>query len=138
MAQKTESKRTTTDVPQLFRLNVEVSNLDEAAAGYGQLFELTGRRQAGARVYFDCGPVALQVLQVETPHPVPKALYFTVKDVDAVFARARALGWLSPMKVHGEPGGEVVVRPWGERSFYADDPWGNQLCFVEDGTVYAG
>jgi hypothetical protein len=30
------------------------------------------------------------------------------------------------------------VRPWGERSFYADDAWGNPLCFVENGTVYPG
>jgi hypothetical protein len=36
------------------------------------------------------------------------------------------------------PAGAPVVRPWGERSFYADDPWGNPLCFVEEGTVYAG
>jgi hypothetical protein len=29
------------------------------------------------------------------------------------------------------------VRPWGERSFYAEDPWKNPLCFVEEGTVYS-
>jgi hypothetical protein len=40
--------------------------------------------------------------------------------------------------VHGLVGGDINVRPWGERSFYADDPWGNPLCFVEAGTVYAG
>jgi hypothetical protein len=28
--------------------------------------------------------------------------------------------------------------PWGERSFYAEDPWGNPLCFVEEGTFYRG
>jgi hypothetical protein len=38
--------------------------------------------------------------------------------------------------VHGEPAGEVKKRPWGERSFYVTDPWGNELCFVEDGTLY--
>jgi hypothetical protein len=31
-----------------------------------------------------------------------------------------------------------VVRPWGERSFYVEDPWKNPLCFVEEGTVYTG
>ena len=25
-----------------------------------------------------------------------------------------------------------------ERSFYAEDPWKNPLCFVEEGTVYRG
>jgi hypothetical protein len=28
--------------------------------------------------------------------------------------------------------------PWGERSFYVEDPWKNPLCFVEEGTVYTG
>jgi hypothetical protein len=30
------------------------------------------------------------------------------------------------------------VRPWGERPFYAEDLWGNPLCFVEEGRVYTG
>jgi hypothetical protein len=40
--------------------------------------------------------------------------------------------------VHGEPGGQISVRPWGERSFYAEDKWHNPLCFVEAGTIYPG
>jgi hypothetical protein len=40
--------------------------------------------------------------------------------------------------VHDAPAGGIVVRPWGERSFYAEDSWGNPLCFVEQGTVYTG
>ena len=39
---------------------------------------------------------------------------------------------------HDAPGGGIVVRPWGERSFYVEDPWKNPLCFVEEGTVYTG
>ena len=38
--------------------------------------------------------------------------------------------------VHGEPAGDVLDRPWGERSFYVVDPWGNDLCFRQDGTRY--
>jgi hypothetical protein len=34
--------------------------------------------------------------------------------------------------------GEVALRPWGERSFYADDPFGNPLCLVDAGTVFSG
>jgi hypothetical protein len=30
----------------------------------------------------------------------------------------------------------VIERPWGERSFYVTDPWGNELCFVKEGTLY--
>jgi extradiol dioxygenase family protein len=127
-----------TDAPSLFRLNVEVGDLDHAASFYATLLGLVGRRQAGARVYFDAGPVTLQVVQTPKPHVAAKALYFSVRDLDAVHARARELACLSRDDVHGTPAGEVVVRPWGERSFYADDPWGNPLCFVDAGTIYRG
>jgi hypothetical protein len=68
----------------------------------------------------------------------PKGLYFTVKDLDAVFERSRELHCLSTELVHGAPAGQLAVRPWGERSFYAEDPWGNPLYFVQEDTVYAG
>jgi hypothetical protein len=129
------------DVPALFRINVEVGNLNEAAEFYGKLFGLAGRMQAGSRCYFTCGAVTLQVVDVSTvgtPHPAAKALYFTVNDLDAVFQRAQTLNCLSSEEVHGEPGGQIRVRPWGERSFYAEDRWHNPLCFVEAGTSYPG
>ena len=134
-------KGTASDVPNLFRLNVEVGNLDQAAEFYSKLFGIEGRKQAGSRCYFTCGPVTLQVVDVSSvgkPHPAAKALYFTVKDLDAVFARAKALGCLSREDVHGVSGGSISVRPWGERSFYAEDEWQNPLCFVEAGTIYPG
>jgi hypothetical protein len=61
-----------------------------------------------------------------------------VKNLEPAFERAKALGCLSREDVHDSPGGGIVVRPWGERSFYAEDPWKNPLCFVEEGTVYTG
>jgi catechol 2,3-dioxygenase-like lactoylglutathione lyase family enzyme len=129
------------DVPSLFRLNVEVGNLEAAADFYGRLLGLEGRKQAGSRCYFTCGAVTLQVVDVSSvgkPHPAPKALYFTVNDLDAVFARAKALGCLSREDVHGVSASAISVRPWGERSFYVEDQWQNPLCFVEAGTVYPG
>ena len=134
-------KRESSDAPSLFRINVEVGNLEQAAEFYGKLFGLAGRKQAGSRCYFTCGPVTLQVVDVSsvrTPHPAAKALYFTVNDLDAVFARANALKCVSQEDVHGVSGGSISVRPWGERSFYAEDKWHNPLCFVEAGTIYPG
>ncbi len=127
-----------TDTPRLFRLNLEVRALEAARDFYAELLGQEGRIQMGQRFYLDAGGVTLQVVQVPDPHPAAKALYFTVADLDAVHARAAALGSLSTEDVHGTPAGEPVVRPWGERSFYADDPWGNPLCFVDAGTIYPG
>ncbi len=65
-----------------------------------------------------------------------KSNYFAVDDVSAVHARATKLGILAAYQVHGQPAGEVITRPWGEKSFYVVDPWGNDLCFCENGTLY--
>ncbi len=129
------------ETPRFFRLNIEVGDLESAASFYTRLLGVEGRRQAGSRCYFNCGPVTLQVVDVSSsrqPHPLPKALYFTVRDLEAVYDRAKSLRCLATGEVHDAQGGGIVVRPWGERSFYVDDPWKNPLCFVEEGTVYTG
>ncbi len=137
-----DEKKSKADVPSLFRINIEVGNLQKAADFYRTLFGAVGRIQAGSRVYFNAGPVTLQVVDVsfekEPLHTATKALYFIVNDLDAIFERAKSLNCLSSEMVHGEPGGKISVRPWGERSFYAEDPWHNPLCFVEAGTIYPG
>lgn len=135
------SDKQPSDVPQFFRLNIEVGDLSSAISFYSKLLGIEGRKQAGSRCYFNCGPVTLQVLDVSSshaPHCAAKALYFTVGDLDAAFERALSLNCLSAESVHDAPAGGIVVRPWGERSFYCEDPWKNPLCFVEEGTVYAG
>jgi predicted enzyme related to lactoylglutathione lyase len=128
------------DFPKLFRVTLEVADLERATQLYAALFGLDGQRYPGARHYFDCGGVIVAVLDVSRggmpPTPGPKSLYFAVDDVDAVHARADQLGVLAPYQVHGEPASAVITRPWGERSFYVVDPWGNDLCFCENGTLY--
>lgn len=129
------------DVPLFFRMTVEVADLDEAISFYTELLGVQGSKQAGSRCYFNCGQVTVCVLDVSKnsqPHPAAKALYFTVENLEAAFDRAKALGCLSQEDVHDSRGGGIVVRPWGERSFYIEDPWKNPLCFVEEGTVYTG
>jgi len=54
------------DVPQFFRLNVEVGDLQSAISFYTNLMGIQGRKQAGSRCYFECGPVTLQVLDVSS------------------------------------------------------------------------
>lgn len=124
--------------PKLFRINIEVGDLAQAAKGWGELLGAEGRPQAGSRVYFTAGAVTLQVVQHDKPRPLPSSVYFLVDELEPVHERAKKLGWLSKEKVHGEPGGDISVRPWGERSFYVVDPWGNPLCFVQTGTTYPG
>ena len=130
----------TSDAPRIFRVTLEVAKLDEAASFYARLLGHGGKRHPGARHYFDCGGVILAIIDVTagglSPTPGPKSLYFEVSNLDAVHARAKALGALAPYKVHGQVAAEPIERPWGERSFYVVDPWGNDLCFVQEGTLY--
>ncbi|MBK6703963.1 MAG: hypothetical protein IPG56_09575 [Caulobacteraceae bacterium] len=58
-------------------------------------------------------------------------------DLDAIHARAASLNALSDESVHGQRGGDISVKPWRERSFYVNDPWGISLL-RQAGTVYAG
>ena len=127
--------------PRLFRVTIEVADLERATDLYRDLLGMDGVRHRGARHYFDCGGVIVAVLDPTqgglTPTVGPKSLYFAVRDLDAVHDRAAALGALAPYKVHGESAGNISRRPWGERSFYVTDPWGNELCFVQEGTLYS-
>jgi catechol 2,3-dioxygenase-like lactoylglutathione lyase family enzyme len=126
------------DEPRIFRVALEVADGAKAARFYGRLLGVEARAVGGARHYFDCGGVIVALIEVERPEPAPENIYFAVADLEAVHARARSLRCLSKEKVHGEPGGSLVERPWGERSFYAVDRDGNLLCFVDRATLFTG
>jgi catechol 2,3-dioxygenase-like lactoylglutathione lyase family enzyme len=123
--------------PRLFRLILPVSDGEKAVAFYSRLLGLEARSVGGGRHYFDCGPVILALLETQKPAH-PETLFFAVADLEEVHARARDLGCLSQGLVHGASGAEILTRPWGERSFYAVDPCGHQLCFVDETTLYTG
>ena len=132
--------------PPLYRIILQVDNLDRAEEFYGKLLGDHGRRIHGAsRHYIDCGPVILALVDVNgenipglQPKPLPDYIYFAVNDIEACYERARELQCLSTEDVHGDSAGDLVTRPWGERSFYAHDPWGNGLCFVDESTLFTG
>ena len=128
---------------RLFRIILQVDDLDKAAEFYAKLLDDPGRRiPRASRHYLDCGPVILALVDVtaggEQAKPLPDYIYFAVGDLDGAYARAKALDCLSSEDVHGASAGEVAVRPWGERSFYVNDPWGNGLCFVDEKTLFTG
>ena len=52
-----------TDVPRLYRVILQVSDLDQGAEFYSKLLGTEGRRiRGGFRHYFDCGEVILALL----------------------------------------------------------------------------
>jgi catechol 2,3-dioxygenase-like lactoylglutathione lyase family enzyme len=116
--------------------------MDRAVAFYTKLLGEEGRSIRGVRHYFDCGQVILAVVNVaaggQTAMPAPDYIYFSVNDLESIFDRAKELECLSETDVHGDPAGEIVTRPWGERCFYIEDPFSNPLCFVDSKTLFTG
>lgn len=126
------------NLPNIFRVILEVADLNKAENFYSQLLGLKGRKVGGGRCYFDCGSLIFAILEMKKPQKIPQYIYFSVSDIKAIFERAKTLKCLSKDKVHDEPAGEIIERPWGEVSFYAEDPWGNGLCFVEENSTFRG
>ena len=128
---------------RLFRVIVPVNDLDATVAFYAALLEAPGFRVSGGRHYFPCGEVILSLYDpkgdgdASTPHPNFEHLYFAVDDLEAAYRRAQMVGGLSTKSGDGGlPMGAIATRPWGERSFYLHDPFGNPLCFVDATSVF--
>jgi len=122
---------------RLFRVIVPVSDLDRATAFYRSLLDDPGIRVSKGRHYFRCGPVILACYDPRSDGDDkqftanPEHIYFAVDDIEEMYRRAQAARceWLED---------EIENRSWGERSFYARDPFGNPICFVDARTVYLG
>jgi len=128
---------------RIFRVIMPVADIEHAARYYGSLLDQPGMRISSGRHYFDCGGVILALYDPrrdgdlsEVP-PNGEHVYFAVPDLEAVFARANAVGGVSTEIGDGKlPMGQIARRPWGERSFYMRDPFGNKLCFVDEQTLF--
>jgi predicted enzyme related to lactoylglutathione lyase len=130
---------------RLFRIVIPVNDLDAAARFYATLLEGAGARVSNGRHYFSCGGVILALYNPKadgddtTPRPNFEHVYFAVDDLEAVYRRAQKVGGLSKETGDGRlPMGEIARRPWGERSFYMFDPFGNPICFVDSASVFTG
>ena len=126
--------------PRLFRVILPVSDTDEAAAFYERLLGIPGERIAENRHYFHCGDVVLACVDPAGAglsfRPNIDHVYFAVENLEEALERARNAG-CGGFDVPGQTPG-IDTRPWGERSFYVQDPFGNPLCFVEAGTEFTG
>jgi predicted enzyme related to lactoylglutathione lyase len=122
--------------PQLFRVILPVSNIEAAASFYGHVLGMPGDRVSRGRHYFSCGGTILACFDAIAdgdPKPVgpnPQYIYFGVDDLETAQERVRQSGAADVTPIE--------VRPWGERSFYATDPFGNPICFVDSTTSFTG
>lgn len=131
---------------RVYRIVLPVNDIDLAAAFYEGVFEVQGERITPGRHYVTLGDVILACVDAaaeadqKRPGPLSEHVYIAVDDLEATWLRARGLGALhvNMMEEGAGPLGVIEVRPWGERSVYLRDPFGNPLCFVDQRTVFVG
>ncbi len=129
----------------LYRVILPVDDIESVSHFYATLLGQSGERVSPGRHYFSCGDVTLALYSPQSdgdsrvPHPNFDHVYFAVDDLDEFHRRATEVGGLSPVTGDGGlPMGQIAMRPWGERSFYLKDPFGNPLCFVDARTRFTG
>jgi catechol 2,3-dioxygenase-like lactoylglutathione lyase family enzyme len=131
---------------KLYRVILPVTDIEAAVRFYGTILGGAGTRVSPGRHYFDCEGTILACYDAiadgdaHAASPNPDHIYLAVDDLEGVYQSCRAIkAALLPGKLDGgAPAGEIAQRPWGERSFYLKDPFGNPICFVDRATVFTG
>jgi predicted enzyme related to lactoylglutathione lyase len=120
---------------RVFRIAIPASHIDRSRAFYERVLGLDVDDTVPSRLYFHCGEVIVALIDWTVEgradlQPTPDNIYLATDALDAVYERAVDAGAriVSP----------IEQRPWGERSFYCLDPDENQLCFVDDATLFLG
>ena len=118
----------------LYKVVFPVSDIEQAEAFYLQLLGLSGRRKGPEEYHFVCGEVVLCCrLAGSGTDPSqaslsPQQVYLAVEDLDASFEKAKTAGCSALDQ-------EMRTQPWGNRSFAAQDPFGNTIVFVDQETM---
>ena len=130
---------TQVNTPRLYRVILPVTDIEGAARFYGAVLGSVGERVSPGRHYFDCGGTILACYDPQADgdplgggwrHHENQYLYFSVPDLQAIYGRVEEAG--------GRLLGKIETMPWGERMFYAVDPFGGRISFVAEGTQFTG
>ena len=125
--------------PRLYRVILPVSDIELAAKFYSHVFEIDGERVSPGRHYFDCAGVVLACYDPLADgddvaqgwrHHENQYIYFSVSDLEMIRGRIDEAG--------GHNLTDIETLPWGERMFYALDPLGSRLSFVDENTLFVG
>lgn len=123
----------------LYRVILPVNNIDLAEKFYSVVLKDSGERVSPGRHYFECGGTILACYDPVADedgvgdgwqHHFNQYLYFSVPDLDEAFEILKKAG--------GEVKTGINTMPWGEKMFYAKDPFGNPISFVAEETLFQG
>lgn len=123
---------------RLYRVILLVSDIENAVEFYTQLFRSEGIRVSAGRHYFDLAGTILAVYdpvsdgdnQGEWKYHENQYIYIAVQVLEEVMVSVEHLGGIITQP--------ITHMPWGERLFYALDPFNNPICFVQKDTLFKG
>lgn len=124
---------------RLFRVILPVRDIERVVQFYSHIFDQKGERVSPGRHYFRCGDVILTCYSPSADgdavaggwrHYENQLLYFAVPDLAVMHQRVEQAG--------GMLASSIESMPWGERLFYAVDPEGVPLSFVDEHTLFMG
>jgi predicted enzyme related to lactoylglutathione lyase len=123
----------------LYRVIQPVQDIEAAEKFYSAVFGDSGMRISPGRHYYRCGPTILACYDpvadgdgsgAEWSHLPKQFFYFATPELDAIYTRVQQAG--------GSVDAPIATMPWGERMFYAKDPSGNPISFVDEATLFRG
>ncbi|MCM8568628.1 VOC family protein [Gramella jeungdoensis] len=123
---------------KLYRVILPVNDIDRAEKFYSDILDQKGIRVSPGRHYFDIGGTILACYdpksdgddQGEWKFHENQYIYISVANLENIRDRMK--------KSDCRFLGEIEEMPWGEILFYANDPFGNPICFVDEKTVFTG
>ncbi len=123
----------------IFRVILPVHDIEQASIFYSGILQDEGERVSKGRHYFQCGATILACYDPVADGDEPgqgwqvhenQYIYFAVSELEHVYKTVLQHG--------GEIISEIESMPWGETLFYATDPFGNRLSFVDQSTLFTG
>jgi len=123
---------------KLYRVILPVKDIELADDFYSTVLGQKGLRVSPGRHYFNLGgtilacydPIADQDNQGVWKFHQNQYIYISVTDLAKVRNRMKELDC--------QYLGKIEAMPWGETLFYANDPFGNPICFVDRNTIFTG
>ena len=126
---------------KLYRIIFPVDDIQAATSFYQDIFTQHGQRVSTGRHYFNLKGVILvcydPIADGDEIHQKWKFhenqyIYIATDDLESVhhkFLVSKTVKFVDE---------EIKQMPWGERLFYAVDPFGNPICFVDEKTIFTG
>jgi len=124
---------------RLYRIILPVNNIDKAVKFYSEILDQKGIRVSPGRHYFNLGGTVLACYDPKKDGDEfgdgwkfhkNQYMYIAVDNLQYVHEKMK----YSDCKFVGEIGN----MPWGETLFYANDPFDNPICFVDEKTIFIG